>query len=92
MKNTTVKPASAPGSAVMSGCQMNAQDKATMVVQTFSNMRGTSVSAKVILWCGEGGTYGASGLNDPRDSCPELLYKRLSNEVLAKQYKVRVLP
>ena len=88
MKNTPVKPASVPGSAVIPGCEMNAQDKATMVMQTFSNMRDVSF-CEVILWCGEGGTYGTSGLNDPRDSCPELLYKGLSNEALAKQYKVK---
>ena len=56
MKNTPVKPASVPGSAVIPGCEMNAQDKATMVMQTFSNMRDVSF-CEVILWCGEGGTY-----------------------------------
>jgi hypothetical protein len=88
MKKPTVKPASVPVSAVIPGCEMNALDKATMIMQTFSNMRDVSF-CEVILWCGEGGTYGTSGLNDPRDSCPELLYKHLDKEALAKQYNVK---
>ena len=71
-----------------SGCEMNEQDKATMVMMTFSNLRRVSF-CEVILWCGFGGTYGTTGLNDPKDSCPEALYKGLSNETLAAQYQVK---
>jgi hypothetical protein len=71
----------------ITGCEMNAEDKPTMVMQTFSNLRNVSF-CEVILWCGEGGTYGTSGLNDPRDSCPEVLYKGLTTEGLARQYRV----
>lgn len=71
----------------ISGCEMNMQDKATMVMQTFSNLRNVSF-CEVILWCGPGGTYGTTGLNDPGDSCPEALYKGLDKEALAKQYQV----
>ena len=39
------------------GCEMNEQDKATMVMMTFSNLRRVSF-CEVILWCGYGGTYG----------------------------------
>ena len=88
MKKPTVNPASVPGSAAIPGCEMNAEDKATMVMMKFSNLRNVSF-CEVILWCGEGGTYGTSGLNDPRDSCPEVLYKGLSNEALASRHKVK---
>ena len=71
-----------------SGCEMNEQDKATMVMMTFSNLRRVSF-CEVILWCGFGGTYGTTGLNDPKDSCPEALFKGLSNETLATQYQVK---
>ena len=37
-----------------SGCEMNEQDKATMVMMTFSNLRRVSF-CEVILWCGYGG-------------------------------------
>ena len=79
MKNTTT---------AIPGCEMNADDKATMVMMKFPNLRNVSF-CEVILWCGDGGTYGTTGLNDPRDSCPETLYKGLNNEALAKQYQVK---
>jgi hypothetical protein len=88
MKKTTDTPEPVPGSAAIPGCEMNAKDKATMQMMTFVNLRNVSF-CEVILWCGYGGTYGTTGLNDPRDSCPEVLYKGLSNEALAKQYQVK---
>ena len=70
------------------GCEMNAQDKATMVMMKFPNLRNVSF-CEVILWCGEGGTYGTTWLNDPKDSCPETLYKGLNEQVLASKYQVK---
>ncbi len=88
MKKTTVTPEPVPGSAAIPGCEMNAHDKANMEMMTFLNVRNVSF-CEVIVWCGDGGTYGTTGLNDPSDSCPATLYKGLNEQTLAKQYQVK---
>jgi hypothetical protein len=78
-------PASATANA--SGCEMMQQDKETMVMTRSTNLRNVSWG-EVILWCGNGATYNTLGLNDPRDSMPEALYKKLDKASLAKQFQV----
>jgi hypothetical protein len=61
----------------------------------FPNLRDVSF-CEVILWCNDtqyevtGGTYGSTGLNDPTDSCPDVLLKGVDKTALATQYKVPV--
>jgi hypothetical protein len=69
------------------GCDMIKQDKATMVMQKNINLRNVAW-AEVILWCGDGGTYNTMSLNDPKDSAPEALFKKLDKAKLAKEYQV----
>lgn len=69
------------------GCEMMKLDKDAMVMTRSTNLRNVSWG-EVILWCGNGATYNTHGLNDPKDSMPESLYKKLDKASLAKQYQV----
>ena len=87
---TTAKPTATPivtTTAGLTGCDMNAQDKATMVMMENPNLRNVSF-CEVILWCGDGGTYNTMSLNNPKDSCPEALFNGLDKTALEKQYQV----
>jgi hypothetical protein len=69
------------------GCDMIRQDKASMAMQKNTNLRNVSW-AEVILWCGNGGTFNTMSLNDPKDSAPEALFKKLDKAELARTYQV----
>ena len=69
------------------GCDMIKQDRATMVMQQHTNLRNIAW-AEVILWCGDGGTYNTMSLNDPKDSAPEALFRKIDKAEFAKKYQV----
>lgn len=75
---------------VLSGCEMNKNDAATMVMQKNINLRNVAW-AEVILWCDDGGTYNTISLNDPKDSAPEALFKKIDKAELVKKYQVKAV-
>ena len=90
---TTLATVIATSTPYLTGCEQNAQDKAKEVMTTLPNLREVSF-CEVIIWCTDpkfevtGGTYGTSGLNDPKDSCPDALLKGIDKSALATRYKV----
>jgi hypothetical protein len=82
--------ASDTAETTLSGCEMIAQDKTTMTMVKNKNLRNVAW-CEIILWCGDGGTYNTMGLNDPKDSAPEELFKKLNKAELAKKYNVEAV-
>jgi hypothetical protein len=74
----------------LTGCEMIEQDKATMTMVKNKNLRNIAW-CEIILWCGDGGTFNTMGLNDPKDSAPEHLFKKLDKEKLAEKYDVKAV-
>jgi hypothetical protein len=70
----------------ISACDMIKQDKDSMVMVKNTNLRNVSW-CEVILWCGAGGTFNTMGLNDPKDSAPLELYKKLDKAKMAEKYQ-----
>ena len=84
----TAKPTAVPTTVVpINGCDMNAQDKASMAFMNNTNLRNVSF-CEIIVWCGDGGTYNTMSLNAKGDSCPEALFLGLNKTELAIQYQV----
>ena len=74
----TAKPTAVPTTVVpINGCDMNAQDKASMAFMNNTNLRNVSF-CEIIVWCGDGGTYNTMSLNAKGDSCPEALFLGLN--------------